>query len=124
MSYGQIPFPLLYLCRTVFFMQCRIYLGGEMARDPAYVDLKKTVVRDSKGRRITDEYIRKSLKESEEDIRQFYAGRPSLSEEGVVSPKVSVRLPVKLHKLAKKKAKQKGLSLSDLTRLALEKYLA
>jgi predicted HicB family RNase H-like nuclease len=39
------------------------------------------------------------------------------------SPRVSVRLPVKLHKLAKQKAKQKGLSLSDLTRLALEKYL-
>jgi predicted HicB family RNase H-like nuclease len=37
--------------------------------------------------------------------------------------RVSVRLPVKLHKLAKQKAKQKGLSLSDLTRLALEKYL-
>jgi predicted HicB family RNase H-like nuclease len=37
--------------------------------------------------------------------------------------RISVRLPVKLHKLAKKKAKQKGLSLSDLTRLALEKYL-
>ena len=37
--------------------------------------------------------------------------------------RVSVRLPVKLHKLAKKKAKQKGLSLSGLTRLALEKYL-
>jgi len=38
--------------------------------------------------------------------------------------RISVRLPEKLHKLAKKKAKQKGLSLSDLTRLALEKYLA
>lgn len=37
--------------------------------------------------------------------------------------RISVRLPVKLHKLAKQKAKQKGLSLSDLTRLALEKYL-
>ncbi len=37
--------------------------------------------------------------------------------------RISVRLPEKLHKLAKKKAKQKGLSLSDLTRLALEKYL-
>ena len=37
--------------------------------------------------------------------------------------RVSVRLPVKLHKLAKKKAKQKRISLSDLTRLALEKYL-
>lgn len=37
--------------------------------------------------------------------------------------RISVRLPVKLHKLAKQKARQKGLSLSDLTRLALEKYL-
>jgi predicted DNA binding CopG/RHH family protein len=37
--------------------------------------------------------------------------------------RISVRLPVNLHKLAKQKAKQKGLSLSDLTRLALEKYL-
>jgi predicted HicB family RNase H-like nuclease len=37
--------------------------------------------------------------------------------------RISVRLPVKLHKLAKKKAKQKGLSLSDLASLALEKYL-
>jgi len=37
--------------------------------------------------------------------------------------RISVRLPIKLHKLAKQKAKQKGLSLSDLTRLALEKYL-
>ena len=36
---------------------------------------------------------------------------------------ISVRLPENLHKLAKQKAKQKGLSLSDLTRLALEKYL-
>ncbi len=94
-----------------------------MARKSAYVDLKKTIVKDSQGRRITDAYIRKSLKESEEDIKQFYAGRPSLSEEGVTSPRVSVRLPVKLLKLAKQKAKQKGLSLSDLTRLALEKYL-
>ena len=45
-------------------MQCRNYLGGKMARKSAYVDLKKTIVRDSQGRRITDEYIRKSLKES------------------------------------------------------------
>ena len=37
--------------------------------------------------------------------------------------RISVRLPVKIHKLAKQKANQKGLSLSDLTRLALEKYL-
>jgi len=95
-----------------------------MARKSDYVDLKKTVVRDSKGRRITNEYIRKSLKESEKDIRQFYAGRPSLSKEGVTSPRVSVRLTEKLHELAKKIAKQKRISLSDLTRLTLEKYLA
>ena len=104
-------------------MQCPEFLGAKMAKEPAYVDLKKTIVRDSQGRRITDAYIRKTMKELEPLLQQFYAGRPSLSEEGVTSPRVSVRLPVKLHKLAKKKAKQKGLSLSDLTRLALEKYL-
>jgi len=37
--------------------------------------------------------------------------------------RISVTLPVKLDKLAKEIAKQKGLSLSDLTKLALEKYL-
>jgi predicted HicB family RNase H-like nuclease len=94
-----------------------------MAKKPTYVNLKKTIVKDSQGRRITDAYIRRSLKESEGDIKRFYAGRPSLTSEGVTSPRVSVRLPEKLHKLAKQKAKQKGLSLSDLTRLALEKYL-
>jgi hypothetical protein len=104
-------------------MQCPEFLGVKMAKEPAYVDLKKTIVRDSQGRRITDAYIRKSMKEIEPILQQLYAGRPSLSEEGVTSPRVSVRLPVKLHKLAKQKAKQKGLSLSDLTRLALEKYL-
>ena len=36
---------------------------------------------------------------------------------------ISVRLPVNLQKLAKQISKQKGLSLSDLTRLSLEKYL-
>lgn len=36
---------------------------------------------------------------------------------------ISVSLPVNLNKFAKKIAKQNGLSLSTLTRLALEKYL-
>ena len=35
-----------------------------MGRKSSYVDLKKTVVLDSKGRRITDDYIEKSLKRS------------------------------------------------------------
>ena len=53
----------------------------------------------------------------------FYAGRPSLTKEGVTSPRVTVRLSQKLHEQAKKKAKKKGISVSVLTRLALEKYL-
>lgn len=94
-----------------------------MGRKSAYVDLKKTVVLDSKGRRITDEYIEKSLKDTEEIRKQIYAGRPSLTKEGVTSPRVTVRLSQKLHEQAKKKAKKKGISVSVLTRLALEKYL-
>ena len=94
-----------------------------MGRKSAYVDLKKTVVLDSKGRRITDEYIEESLKKSEKFLKQLYAGRPSLTKEGVTSPRVTVRLSQKLHEQAKKKAKKKGISVSVLTRLALEKYL-
>ncbi len=94
-----------------------------MGRKSAYVDLKKTVVLDSKGRRITDEYIEESLKESEKFLKQLYAGRPSLTKEGVTSPRVTVRLSQKLHEQAIKKAKKKGISVSVLTRLALEKYL-
>lgn len=36
-----------------------------MAKDEPYIDLNKTIIRDSKGRRITDSYIEKSLKETE-----------------------------------------------------------
>lgn len=50
-------------------------------------------------------------------------GTVKRSKNNIDFHRISVRLPVNLHKLAKKKAKQKGLSLSDLTRLALEKYL-
>ncbi|MFM9096647.1 MAG: CopG family transcriptional regulator [Actinomycetes bacterium] len=94
-----------------------------MGKYEGYIDLKKTVIRDSKGRRITDAYIEKSLKETEEYRKQLRAGRPSLTKEGITSPRVTVRLPKKLHNLAKLKAKKKGLSISDLTRIALEKYL-
>lgn len=36
-----------------------------MAKDEPYIDLNKTIIRDSKGRRSTDSYIEKSLKETE-----------------------------------------------------------
>ena len=36
-------------------MQCPEFLGVKMAKEPAYVDLKKIIVRDSQGRRITEE---------------------------------------------------------------------
>ena len=36
-----------------------------MAKDEPYIDLNKTIIRDSIGRRITDSYIEKSLKETE-----------------------------------------------------------
>ena len=91
-----------------------------MGRKSAYVDLKKTVVLDSKGRRITDEYIEESLKESEKFLKQLYAGRPSLTKEGVTSPRVTVRLSQKLHEQAKKKAKkslqQQGLGRKEASK--------
>ncbi|MFM7139063.1 MAG: hypothetical protein ACKOXS_02000 [Actinomycetes bacterium] len=45
-----------------------------MAKYEGYIDLKKTIIRDSKGRRITDSYIEKSLKETEEYRKQLREG--------------------------------------------------
>jgi len=45
-----------------------------MAKYEGYIDLKKTIIRDSKGGRITDSYIEKSLKETEEYRKQLREG--------------------------------------------------
>ena len=54
-----------------------------MAKDEPYIDLNKTIIRNSKGRRITDSYIEKSLKETEnyrKKLRERFDDKDSLTE--------------------------------------------
>ena len=94
-----------------------------MRKNSRYIDLNKTIVRDSKGSRITDAYIKKSLKETEAYRKLLRAQKTKIIKKKITFKTITVRLPKELHKLAKLKAKKKGLSISDLTRIALEKYL-
>ena len=95
-----------------------------MARGSKYrlgkdVDLKKEVVRDLSGRRITDRRVKQIVKE----VRRKSAGRPSLSKPNVVSPEVKARVPIQLKRALDRKALQSGRSTSELIRTALERYL-
>ena len=64
-----------------------------MAKYEGYIDLKKTIIRDSKGRRITDSYIEKSLKETEEYRKQLREGfhNEKLPTESYVPKAMTVR---------------------------------
>ena len=95
-----------------------------MARSAKYrlgkdVDLKKEVVRDLSGRRITDRRVKQIVKE----VRRKSAGRPSLSKPNVISPEVKARVPIQLKRALDRKALQSGRSTSELIRTALERYL-
>ena len=83
------------------------------------VDLKKEVVRDLSGRRITDRRVKQIVK----DVRRKSAGRPSLSKPNVISPEVKARGPIQLKRALDRKALQSGRSTSELIRTALERYL-
>jgi hypothetical protein len=90
----------------------RYHLGDD-------VNLKKEVVKDLAGRRITQRRVKGIVKE----VRQKTAGRPSLTKPNVTSPEVKARVPIKLKRALDKRAAQSGLSPSALIRAALERYL-
>jgi hypothetical protein len=95
-----------------------------MARGSKYrlgkdVDLKKEVVRDLSGRRITDRRVNQIIKE----VRRKSAGRPSLSKPNVISPEVKARVPIQLKRALDRKAAQSGKSPSQFIRASLERYL-
>jgi hypothetical protein len=83
------------------------------------VNLKKEVVKDLSGKRITDRRVKQIVKQ----VRQQTAGRPSLSKPNVISPEVKARVPIQLKRALDRKAKQSGKSSSELIRAALERYL-
>ena len=83
------------------------------------VNLKKEVVKDLSGKRITDRRVKQIVKQ----VRQQTAGRPSLSKPNVISPEVKARVPAQLKRALDRRAIQSGKSASELIRAALERYL-
>jgi len=83
------------------------------------VNLKKEVVKDLSGKRITDRRVKQIVKQ----VRQQTAGRPSLTRPNVISPEVKARVPIQLKRALDRRAIQCGKSASELIRAALERYL-
>ena len=83
------------------------------------VDLKKEVVLDINGRRITEARARQIVRE----VHAQVAGRPSLTSAGVRSPEVKARVPMKLKKSLQREAKRRGQTSSELVRQAIEEFL-
>jgi hypothetical protein len=83
------------------------------------VNLKKEVVKDLSGKRITDRRVKQIVKQ----VRQQTVGRPSLTKPNVISPEVKARVPIQLKRALDRRAIQSGKSASELIRAALERYL-
>lgn len=76
-------------------------------------------LRDSQGRLIDEDYVRHAV----EDVHRVL-GRPSLSGTRSPSPQVVVRMTPQLRDAAKELAEREGITLSELTRQALEERIA
>lgn len=85
------------------------------------VDLEREDIRDSRGRRITDEYVQRAI---EGTHRQLGRGRPSLTGEPARSPQVTFRLAPELRQKAEEFAAREGKRVSDVAREALEDYVS
>ena len=90
------------------------------------VDLDTEVVRLKDGRRLTNELAERLAEETLADARHrnLVPGRKSLSGGAIHSPRVQFRVPDALRAAAEQRAAEKGVSLSELAREALEHYLA
>lgn len=83
------------------------------------VNLRKEIIRDLNGRRITDKRANQIVKE----VLKQTAGRPSLTGASVISPEIKARVPKKLKQTLEREAKRRGETPSALIRQALEKFL-
>ncbi len=88
------------------------------------LDREEFILRD--GRRLTEQLAEQLAREgvAEARRRNLIPGRKSLSRQGQHSPTIRVRVPEQLREKAEQRAADEGLSLSALTREALEHYLA
>ncbi|MGI8414932.1 MAG: ribbon-helix-helix protein, CopG family [Nakamurella sp.] len=84
------------------------------------VDLAAKDVRDSKGRRITEEYAGRATEHALASVRR---GRPSLTRAKSPSPQSPSGVTPQLRQRADAEAAKQGRRVSDLAREALERYL-
>jgi len=85
------------------------------------IDLDVDVVRDKKGRRITE---RRAQAIAIETVAKAGVGRPSLTGPGTHSPEIKARVPAELRDRLTAAARDRGTTSSTLIREALERYLA
>lgn len=85
------------------------------------VDLATEDVRDSQGRRITEDYARRA---ADYDPARVRRGRRSLTGGSTHSPRVSFCVPESLRAAVEQATEREGKSVSELAREALEQYLA
>lgn len=85
------------------------------------VDLSTEDVRDSKGRRITEEYAERAAADA---LASVSRGRPSLTGAKAPSPQVTFRVTPELRARAAAEAARQGRRVSNVARDALERYLA
>lgn len=76
------------------------------------------------GRALTDEVRTAILEETGVTPARIAAGRPALGAPGKHSPQVSFRMPEALHDVARRVAQERGITLSQLAREALEHSLS
>lgn len=85
------------------------------------IDLDVEIVKDKKGRRITE---RRARAIAVETLVKAGVGRPSLTGPGSHSPEIKARVPAELRDRLAAAARDRGTTSSTLIREALERYLA
>jgi Ribbon-helix-helix protein, copG family len=85
-------------------------------------------LRTRSGRVLTPEIIEELAAEAERGYdlskaRVVAVGRPSLSGNGT-SPRLSLRIAPDVYEAASRRAKKEGLSMSELARRAIARYVA
>jgi len=90
------------------------------------IDLDREEFTLHDGRRLTEDLAEELAREAQAEIRRrnLIPGRKSLSGGEQHSPTIRVRVPEQLREKAERRATAEGVSLSVLTREALEHYLA
>lgn len=86
------------------------------------VDLDVEVVRDSRGRRITEADAARIAEETLAQVGRR-PGRPSLTAAGQRSPQIAFRVSADVRRLAEELAAAEGRTVSELARHALEQYV-